>query len=75
MKIDELKEAISSGHEDKALQLCDELYNDVRDFSQCIDVIEKDGTVDIKMHHDRTGSWTREMKQKVQSWVGGHQIC
>ncbi len=71
-KIEELRNSISDGNTDKAIELCDELYNNLRDFSQCIDIVETNGNINIKLNNWTAGKRTKELKIIIQKWVGGH---
>ena len=71
-KFEELKELIQQSESEKALSLCDELYNDLRDFSQCVDIVEQDGQINMQMNSFTTGERTKSLKTKIQTWVGGH---
>lgn len=41
MKLEALKNHIQQGDKPESLILCDELYQNLRDFSQCVALIEK----------------------------------
>ena len=71
-RIEELRNAIENGSQESALKLCEELYNDLRDFSQCIDVVETNDKIDIRMNTWANGARTKDLKRKIQDWVGGH---
>ncbi|MCO7223470.1 hypothetical protein [Pleionea sp. CnH1-48] len=70
-KIETLMQAIESGEKEQALQLVEELYNEVRDFSQMIHFDEKENSISIAKN---SGSfeYAVECKERVKAWVGGH---
>jgi len=72
-KYDELLQAIEGGEMGLAKELAIELYNDVRDFSQSIMVVnEQNGTLIITNDKYASPEFVSEKKKKVQVWVGGH---
>ena len=66
-KFNELMKAIESNHAEIALNLAGELYNDVRDFSQCINfgIDEASGQLTINLE-GATPEYAREKKDDDQ---------
>lgn len=71
-KIERLRNSISNEETPQAIALCDELYNDLRDFSQCIDIVEADGKLSIEFNKYTTPERAKKLKTVIQEWVGGH---
>ena len=70
-KMNELRAAIEKSDTHRALELCDELYADLRDFCECIDVYEANGRIDVKMNVLSDGFTTKVCKKAIQDWVEG----
>lgn len=72
-KIRTLQDAVSNENKEIAMSLLNELYNDLRDFSQCIDVTYNDEILVVKKNDlGRTDQYVYNCKQKIREWVGGH---
>jgi hypothetical protein len=71
-KIEKLRNSISNQKTNQAIGLCDELYDNLRDFSQCIDIVEADGKISIHFNKYTTPERTKKLKSIIQEWVGGH---
>jgi hypothetical protein len=71
-KIEQLRNSISNKETSQAVELCDELYNNLRDFSQCIDIVESDGEISVNFNKYTSPERTKELKEIIQQWVGGH---
>lgn len=72
-KIRTLQDAVSNEDKELAMSLLNELYNDLRDFSQCIDVTYRDEILVVKKNDlGRTDQYVYNCKQKIREWVGGH---
>ena len=72
-KIRTLQDAVSNEDKEIAMSLLNELYNDLRDFSQCIDVTYNDEILVVKKNDlGRTDQYVYNCKQKIREWVGGH---
>ena len=69
-KMTELRRAIEQKNTQKALELCDELYTDLRDFCECIDIYEANGRIDVKMNVLADGFTTKVCRKAISDWVG-----
>ncbi len=72
-KFDKLLKAIDDGNMALIRELSMELYNDVRDLSQSIDVVEdEESKLIITNHKYSSPECVLEKKRQIQKWVGGH---
>ena len=72
-KMNSLKNAVTEGDYELARSLVDELYNDIRDFSQCIDVLYEKGSLVVRKNQlGRSDEYVYRCKEKIIDWVGGH---
>ncbi len=71
-KFRELQEAINKQEKAIAMNLADKLYNDLRDFSQAIDVFKDGDKIVVRPHGQDSGEYLFKCKETIREWVGGH---